>query len=131
MAELKNMGVKVKEPKMGVATAFEDESEEREVYPSLRFNGKEAAIIDLSQCKYGEEYEMTIHVKCTSIGGANYPGSGNSEDEPSVEFDVIAASEPAEIENEAEDADEEEEEPKRKPKQRVVGPEEMGLDKEY
>ncbi len=126
MAEMKDMGVKVEEPK---AVAPES-TEEREVYPSLRFNGKEAAIIDLSQCRYGEEYEMTIHVKCTSIGGANYPGSGNSEDEPPVEFDVLAASEPREIESEVEDEGEEEE-PQRKPKQRVVGPEEMGLDKEY
>ena len=121
---MKALGVKIKQPKLTAATS--EESDDKEQFPCLRFNGKQAAIVDLSKCRYGEEYEMTIRVKATSIGGSNYPGSGNDEEHPAVEFDVIAASEPEEIESEAEDEGDDEE--YEKPKTKIErGPKDAGM----
>lgn len=126
--ELKDVGVKSETPDSMLGAPDSTDDQPKEVYPSLRFSGKEAAIIDLKECKYGDEYEMTIRVRCTSIGGLSYPG-GSEEDKPAVEFDVLAASEPSEIKGKSEPEKKDKyEQPKKKAKQRVVGPKEMGMD---
>lgn len=79
-------------------------------YPSLRFNGEQAAKAGLSKCEFGEEYELTIRVKATRID-ASYTGlgSGDSKDKPEIQFDVIACDEPEEVESDGEESKEGEE----------------------
>lgn len=106
-------------------------------FPSLRFNGEQAEKAGLTKCAHGDEYEITLKIRATKIGGDKYEtreGGGK----PPVEFEVIAADEPKLVESEAEEPDDSAEEkdaetekaPPRKPKQRVVGPKELGLDME-
>lgn len=85
-------------------------------YPTLRFNGHQAEEAKLKGCKFGEEYEMMVRFKVTSIGGNSW--EKDSEDKPAVECEVLSADDPREVES----GEEEDKEPKRKPKQRVVGP---------
>lgn len=86
-------------------------------YPSLRFNGHQAEKGNLTDCKFGEEFEMLVRVRAVSIGGNSW--ERGSDDKPAVEFEVLAAEDPKMVEagDEAE-----KEEPKRKPRQREVGP---------
>lgn len=91
-------------------------------YPSLRFNGEQAAKGGLGDCEYGEEYTITLRVKATSIGGSMYPGSGNEKDKPAMEFDVLACDPPKEAE------DESEEEEYSKPRNKIeMGPKDGGM----
>lgn len=92
----------------------EDESPR---YPSLRFNGEQAAEGGLSGCEYAEEYELTIRVKATRIDGSmTYPGSGDSKEKPAIEFDVLACDPPKPVKKT---------ENERGPK--VKGPKEAGI----
>jgi len=116
-----------------IASPASDESGPQ--YPSLRFNGEQASKAGLTNCRFGEEYEITIRVKATSVGSeANYSGSGTTKDKPAITFDVLASDEPKEIESDEEDKGETEEEeaeetmPERKPKQRTLSPKEAGFD---
>lgn len=115
-------------PKKGELAAPMDSTDEagdpKPQYPSLRFNGHQAEKGKLTKCTFGEEYEMTVRVRATSIGGNSY--ERDSDDKPAVEFEVLSSSDPKEVEAGENDEDSEEEKkdepPKRKPKQRVVSP---------
>lgn len=103
-----------KSEKMNMPVESADGDEQKVQYPTLRLNGHQAQEAKLKDCKYGEEYEMTVRFKVTSIGGNSW--EKDSEDLPAVECEVLSADDPREV------SEEKEEEPKRKPKQRVVGP---------
>lgn len=105
--------------------AAQDSTEESPQYPSLRFNGEQADKAGLSECKYGEEYEITIRVKASRIDGSmSYPGSGDSREKPEVQFDVLACDPPKEVEGDAEDKDDKPDvEEYEKPKSKIeLGP---------
>lgn len=105
------------------AMSNEDESgDPKPQYPSLRFNGHQAEKGKLTDCKFGEEFEITIRVRATSIGGNSW--ERGSEDKPAVEFEVLASDDPKMVEAHGEPDELEKERPKRKPKQREVGPDE-------
>jgi hypothetical protein len=115
-------------PKKGDLTSPMDstgeDGEPKPQYPSLRFNGHQAEKGKLTKCTFGEEYEMTIRVRATGIGGNQW--ERDSDDKPAVEFEVLSSSDPKEIEasekEEEQDEEKEEKKPERKPKQRVVSP---------
>lgn len=103
-------------------------SEESPQYPSLRFNGEQASKAGLGDCKYGEEYELTIRVRATRIDGSmSYPGSGDSKDKPEVQFDVLACDEPKEMESEKEPEKEAEKPKLKREGPKVKGPMEAGM----
>lgn len=120
-----------KEERDKMAKATIDETEEPQ-YPSLRFNGEQAESAGLHECKFGEEYEITLRIKAVSIdGSSSYPGSGSSRENPQFCFDVLACDPPKEAAEMEEDEPKKDEEPKRKPKQRVVGPKEAGFSDDW
>jgi hypothetical protein len=88
-----------KSEKDTVPAAVNEDSDPQ--YPSLRFNGQQASKAGLTDCRFGEEYEITIRVKATRIDASStYPGSGVDKDKPAVEFDVLACDEPQEVKKE-------------------------------
>lgn len=101
----------------------DEDGEQKPQYPTLRFNGHQAEKAKLKDCKFGEEYEITVRIRTTTIGGNSW--ERGSEDKPAVECEVLSSSDPKEVET-SEDEEKEPDEPKkpeRKPKSRVVGPE--------
>lgn len=114
-----------KPDKSNVASAPESSPDPQ--YPSLRFNGEQAAKAGLSKCEFGEEYELTIRVKATRID-ASYTGlgSGDSKDKPEIQFDVIACDEPEEVDSD-EESEEDDEYEKPKGKIEMKPGKEMGL----
>lgn len=111
------------------AEAISSSEPENPQYPSLRFNGEQAKKAGLTNCRFGEEYEITVRVKATRIDGSySYPGSGIHKDEPAVEFDVLTCDEPKEVESKEEDKGEKEEEEYERPKTKIErGPKEAGM----
>lgn len=73
-------------------------------YPKLRLSGAQAAECGADECEHGEEYEMTIRVRCKSIGE-----SYGNEKKPSVTFDIIACTDCDECDDESDEEDEEDE----------------------
>lgn len=111
-----------------VSIVSDSDTDQKPQYPSLRLNGEQAKDAKLDKCAYGDEYEITVRIKAKRIGGSEY--EMNKDDLPPVEFDVISADNPTEVESTEEDAGEKEEDtekPVRKPNSRVVGPEEAGF----
>lgn len=102
-----------------VTIVSDEDAEKKPQYPSLRLNGEQASKAGFEDCKYGEEYELTIRIKTTSIGG--YQWDRKDPDKPAIEFDVIASDEPKMVEGSKED-EPEEKKTGRKAKQREVGP---------
>lgn len=73
-------------------------------YPTLRLNGEQSEECGADECKHGEEYEMTIRVRCKSIGE-----SYGNEKKPSVTFDILACTDIEECDDEDEEEGEKEE----------------------
>lgn len=110
--------------------ASQPESSPGPQYPSLRFNGEQAAKAGLSKCEFGEEYELKIRVKATRIDASSiYPGNGDSRDKPEIQFDVIACDEPEEVDSEEEESKEDDEYDRPKGKIEMGPGKEMKLNK--
>lgn len=116
-----------------VTIVSDSDSERKPSYPTLALNGEQAEKAGLTKCAHGEEYELTVRIKATRIGGWSYMDGGKTE-APAMEFDVIAADTPKEVESSAEESGESKEEEDaeekptpRPPKQTVKSPKEMDL----
>lgn len=117
-----------------VTIVSDTEADRKPSYPTLSLNGEQAQKAGLTKCAHGDEYEITIRIKATRIGGWSYMGSDGKDESPAMEFDVVAADAPSEVESATDDAKEskadEGREPKpmpRKPKQLVKSPKELDL----
>lgn len=119
-----------------VTIVSDEETNRKPTYPTLSLNGEQAQKAGLTKCAHGDEYEITVRIKATRIGGWSYtssPGGDGKDEPPAMEFDVIAADAPTEVESATEDAtetkaDEDAEKPLlRKPKQTVKSPQDLDL----
>lgn len=91
------------------ATPISAEQDQKPIFPTLSMNGEQAKKAGLTKCAHGDEYEITIRLKATRIGGYDYPGGGESE-APPMEFEVLSAGDPKMVESEASENESEEEE---------------------
>lgn len=117
-----------------VTIVSDGDTERKPSYPTLCLNGEQAEKAGLTKCAHGEEYELTVRIKATRIGGWSYMGTEGKSEAPAMEFDVIAADSPKEVESSEEDATETDTEEKseqkpelRKPKQTVKSPKDFDL----
>lgn len=119
-------------PAMTISTSPDEEPKPQ--YPKLTLNGEQAEKAGLNKCKIGQEYTVELHIKATKLGGTDYSiGQEDSKDKPMAEFDVLAADEPLDMENETDEEEAAEDEPpSKRPKSRVQSPRDMkGADDAY
>lgn len=95
------------------------------IYPTLKLSGEQAELAGLNKCAIGDEYEVTVRIRATRLGGHEYPDSGK----PPAEFDVIASDDPVESTESAKD--EPEPEKKAKSRSRIKSPKDSGFKDAY
>lgn len=113
-----------KKPDIGNTIAIQapgESDDSKPQYPTLTLNGVQAKAAGLDQCKIGQEYTVELHIKAKKLGGDTYDPA--NKESPMAEFDVLAADEPEDMENETDEEEAAEDEPPAKqPKSRVQSP---------
>lgn len=131
---MNDLGTTRKSPGLNAPSGPMEADQPRIEYPTINFNGDQAAAAGLGKCAIGDEYEITVKIRATRLGGDSWEME-RSNGKPPASFEVVAADKPKKVESgddaeEMEDEDEgAEEKPKKKPK--VKSPLESGFKDAY